>query len=57
MMQTRYFYSIIIIICSVLSAITEQVDVKSSASRTEKHEMDSIWRECDLKVDELTDYY
>ena len=57
MMQTRYFYSIVIIICSVLSAITEQVDVKSSASRTEKHEMDSIWRECDLTVDELPDYY
>lgn len=57
MMQTRYFYSVIIIICSVLSAITEQVDVKSSVSRPEKHEMDSIWRECDLTVEERPDYY
>lgn len=57
MIQTRCFYSVIIMICYALLAITEQVDFNESVNRAEKHGIESIWCECDLTAEEWPDYY
>lgn len=57
MIQTRSFYSVIIMICYAMLAITEQVDFNESADRTEKYGAESIWCECDLTEEEWPDYY
>lgn len=57
MIQTKYFYAVIIIICCTLSTIMEQVGIDGSVSRGEKNGTESIWRECDLTAEEWPDYY
>lgn len=57
MIQTKYFYAVIIIICCTLSTIMENVGIDESASRVEKNGTESIWCECGLTAEEWPDYY